>query len=242
MMPERPDTVTFLTGKASDRIRPGGIGLPGEGEKFLTDGSVQRWAGNTFLCHVPDGAAKDAMRAMQEDMKKSAFARFYTFLPASSFHMTVFQGISPSGEGFEELPEGADALWDRDAVTALMLSQVRGVKLPQAQRVRMVRFYAGVGLTLTGADDAAEVSLRASRARLRDATGITHAPNFDTYVFHITFAYLLDWVTEKTAQEIAAFCQELTDQYVLALEDVELGPVEFCNFDTMHHFEPVLRL
>lgn len=238
----RPDTVTFLTGNASGRVRPGGIGPVEGGEKFLEDGTVQHWAGNTFLCHVPEGAQKDAMRAMQDEMKDSDFGRFYTFLPPSSFHMTVFQGVSPRHGKFEELPKGADGLTDRDAVTAHMAGQVRGLKLPQRQRVRMASFYAGLGLTMQGADESAEISLRATRTRLKEATGISHAADFETYVFHVTFAYLLEWLSDETALEVAEFCSDLTDRFKNDFGTLELGPIEFCNFDSMHHFEPVIRL
>lgn len=89
------DPIAFATGRLSGQMLPDGISLPARGGKFATDGSVQVWPGNTFVCHVQTGASLDALRALQEEVKLSRFARLFAFLPPSSFHMTVFQGRSP---------------------------------------------------------------------------------------------------------------------------------------------------
>ncbi len=240
--PARPDPIAFLTGKLSGAPRPAGISLPGEGGKFASDGSVLVWPGNTFVCHVlPDCAAHDAIRAMQEQVKMSRFARFFTFLPPSSFHMTVFQGCSPGTTGTALLPSGAEPGMRRDALSALMLDAVRDVTFDPAPRARMTDLYCGKSLTVTGADPGGEAPLRAMRETLRRATGIT-PPDFDTYAFHITLAYLVDWLTESTAQALVEFSADLTGQFAPALSEIPLGPVELCNFETMHHFEPLKAL
>ncbi|MFN4153892.1 MAG: DUF1868 domain-containing protein [Paracoccaceae bacterium] len=232
-IPTRPDPVSYLTGRLSTDPRPEGISLPGEGGKFATDGSVQHWPGNTFIRHVIEGSpAHDALRALQEEVKMSRFARFYTFLPPSSFHMTVFQGMSP---GFA--PRGPR----RDAVSGELLSRVEGIAFPAAAQARIAEVYGARSVSVTGAGDAAEASLRHARAVLRDATGI-NPPDFDGYVFHITLAYLVEWLTEPTARAVTDFSADLTERYHAALSEIPLGPLEFCNFETMHHFEPLKRM
>ncbi len=242
MIPQRPDTVDFLTGRLSHRPRPDGIVLPGMPGKFTTDGHVQVWPGNTFICHVdPASDAHRALREMQEQVKMSPFHRFYTFLPPSSFHMTVFQGMTEATRLNGDLPADLPRDISRDAMTAELLARTRDLALPQTARVRMMDLFAGKSVTMTGADPAEEDALRATRRALRDATGLNER-DFDGYVFHITLAYLVDWVTEPTARAITAFSSDLSDQYRDAVGVVDLGAVELCNFESMHHFEPIRRL
>ncbi len=240
--PTRPDPIAHLTGRLHGGAYPPGISLPGDGGKFATDGSVQTWPGNTFVCHLRhDSDSHAAVRALQEEVKMSRFAQFFTFMPPASFHMTVFQGCSPVTKDAALLPHGATPGLRRDALSARMLDAVAGVALDPAPRARMVDLFCCNSLTITGADPAGEAPLRAMRQTLRDATGIT-SPDFDTYVFHMTLGYLVHWLTEPTARAVVAFSADLTARYAPALQDIPLGPVEFCNFDTMHHFEPLKAL
>ena len=242
MAAHRPDPIAHLTGGLSDRVRPPGIELPNAGGKFTPDGAVQTWPGNTFICHVDRrSAAYEAILELQEEVKKSVFNRFFTFLPPPSFHMTVYQGLAPgmtAGSGWpEDLPEDLS----RDEATALLLDRLQPLTLPTSYRVKVDGLFCGYSLTMVGADETDETALREARAALRDATGIEFS-DFDEYVFHITLAYLVDWLSETTARELVAFGGELESRFKIAIGIIELGPIEFCNFDTMHHFEPVKRL
>lgn len=91
----RPEQIIHLTGRSSPRDRPDGISLPGAGGKFAKNGSVQLWPGNAFVRHVAPGPSLETVRALQEELRMSGFAPFFTFLPMQSFHMMVFQGLSP---------------------------------------------------------------------------------------------------------------------------------------------------
>lgn len=233
--PVRPrDPVSFLTGRLSKGPRPEGISLPGGEGKFTTDGSVQFWPGNTFVCHAAEGPSHDTIRALQEEIRLSRFSRLFAFLPPSSFHMTVFQGMSPLRPEDFNLPH-------RDAATARMLEATEAVAFAEERVVTMTDLFAAHSITVTGADAEGEATLRDARVKLREATGILPA-GFETYVFHITLAYLVDWVTEPTARALADFSEDLRARYTPELAAIRLGAVEFCNFDTMHHFEPVRRM
>lgn len=240
--PARPDPIAFLTGQLKTGPMPDGISLPGEGGKFSTDGTVQPWPGNTFVCHVrADSAAHDTIRAMQEEVKMSRFARFFTFLPPSSFHMTVFQGCTPATQEPALMPHRGAPGMRRDALSGLILDAVRDVTFDPAPRARMIDLYCGKSLTVTGAEPEGEAPLRAMRETLRRATGIEQ-PDFDDYVFHITMAYLIDWLTEPTARALVEFSADMTSRYAPPLAEIALGPVEFCNFESMHHFQPLKAL
>ncbi|MEL6204912.1 MAG: DUF1868 domain-containing protein, partial [Pseudomonadota bacterium] len=217
--PPRPDPVEFFTGRLSKHPMPKGISLPGQGGKFATDGTVEVWPGNTFVCHVdPHSAAHAALRAMQEEVKMSGFAPFFNFLPPASFHMTLFQGRSPDSDAAGIRPRGATPGMSVEASTAVFLSATEGVRLKPDFRISMASFHACYSVTVTGADAAEEAGLREARRVLKDATGFAQ-PDFETYVFHITLAYPAEWVSEPVARGIADLSHDLTERYRPALTD-----------------------
>ncbi len=237
MAPRRPDVIEYLTGRLSGTPRPPGIALLNGGGKFTPDGAVQIWPGNTFICHLDrTSAAFEAIREMQEEVKKSAFNRFFTFLPPPSFHMTVLQGVSPTSGPGTGWPKDAPEVMTRDELSRFLVAKLAGLGLPAKYRIKFDGLFGGYSLTVSGADAEQEAALRQARVALRDATGITF-PDFDDYVHHITLAYLIDWLSEKTAKELAAFSAEIGSQFKEAIGIIDLGRVEFCDFDTMHHFE-----
>lgn len=233
--PQRPDPLAHLTGALSDRPWPSGVALPGRGGKFTPDGAVQAFPGNTFICHITRGTPQwTALCEVMERVKTSPFARFFTFLPTASLHMTIFQGVTQANP----MPEGLAAGASRDAASALLLDRCAGLDLPRSHRVVAQDLFAAHSLTMVGADAAEEASLRRMRVRLRDATGIV-PEDFDSYVFHISLAYLTDWLTETAAREVVDFSAALSAELLPAIGPITLGAVEFCHFETMHHFEPI---
>ncbi len=238
MAPKRPDPIEFLTGRLSDDPFPGGIALPGEGGKFTPDGAVQTWPGNTFICHLDRASrAHRAIRVIQEEVKKSPFARFFAFLPPSSFHMTVLPGLSASMRGTVGWPDSIAEDAPLDLATQQVIARLDGLDLPVSHRIRATDLHCANSLTVTGADPAQEASLRGMRQTLRQVSGIG-APGFGDYVFHVTLGYLLEWVSDGLAREIVEFSTRTFDRLGPEIGEIVLGPCEFCTFETMYRFDP----
>ena len=238
MTPKRPDPIKFLTGRLSDRPVPNSVLPIGPGAKFAPDGRVLPWPGNTFICHIdPDSPQHRALCQMQTALMASNFAGYFTYLPASSFHMTVFQGISNGTDWPAGIPPEATL----DEATDQLIQRLDGITLPRSVTVRAQGLYGGFGLTLSGASPADEAKLRDTRTRLRDATGI-QPDDFDSYIFHITLSYLLRWLDEAQAAEVVALSEALFTEFGAPLGQIKLGAPEFCRFENMHHFAPILHL
>ncbi len=238
MIPERPDPIAFLTGRLSDTPVPNSVLPIGPGAKFAPDGRVLPWPGNTFICHIaPESAQHRALSQIQTGLKASAFARYFSYLPASSFHMTLFQGISNGTDWPAGIPPEATL----DAATDQLIQRLDGITLPRDVTARAHGLYGGFGLTLSGASAADEAKLRDTRRALRDATGI-QPENFDGYIFHITLSYLLRWLTDAQAAEVVTLSDALFAEFGAPLREIRLGTPEFCRFENMHHFQPILHL
>lgn len=238
----RSDPVTFLTGDHSKTDRPSAISEVGGGGKFTASGEVLRFPGFTFLCHVDrDGPAFDALRDLQDALKRSEYAGFFTYLPPESFHMTIFQGITGEPADPDEWPVGVPRNTDHEAVLRILLDRLEGIVVPKSRRVRPKGVFGGFSVLLAGADEAEEASLRETRETLSRATGIRR-PDFETYTFHLTLAYPLQWLEEGVAREVTALSDRLFERFSSAVPEIALGPVEFCRFEDMHRFDPIKAL
>jgi len=113
--------------------------------------------------------------------------------------------------------------------------------LPQAFEITAQDLFAAHSLTVTGATPEQENTLRQVREDLRAATGL-HPASFESYVFHITLAYPLCWMSEALAQEVQDFGNQAFAHVATDLARISLGPVELCQFETMHHFSTIARL
>lgn len=238
----RPDPHDHLTGRVHPGLPlPPGISDPGKGGKFTPEGRLLIWPGNTMICHIdPESDAHAALVEIQQGLKAGPHAASFTFLPAESLHMTVFQGISGPFANRFDWPEGVDKEATRNQVTRVLKDRLDGIGLPQARRIRALEIFAGHSVTVDGIGPD-EQGLRDTRATLREVTGID-PEGYETYTFHISLAYLLHWLTDDAAREVVALSDALFAEHGPRLQDIRLGPIELCSFEHMHHFEPLRHL
>ena len=242
MKPQRPDPVAFLTGRLSNAPRPEAIKPAGSGGKFALDGTVERFPGNTVICHID--RRSEAFRelvALQSALREGPHARHFTFMPPDSFHMTVFGGVTEPLRGTERWPRGIPHDAATQDVTDEFARRLAGTGAPSGHAIKVDDVFAGYSVTVSGATAGQEASLRDLRDRLRDATGL-HDPEHDAYVFHITLAYLVEWVEETAAREIVESSDRLGREFRSRLPTIELGPPEFCSFQSMYRFDPLGHL
>lgn len=238
----RPDPIAYLTGRLSKSARPEAITAPGENGKFTSDGQVLPFPGNTILCHIdPASEAFSALCDMQAALKAGPHARHFVFLPAASFHMTVFQGVSGAVPRLHEWPKAIPLDMPLDEISRTLIGRLERVSVPDRFIIRTLDLFGGYSLTVEGATQAQEVKLMQTRAALRDATGIT-PPDFERYTFHITLAYLLDWLDESAARDVVAFSEQLHAAFAGRVPEIVLGAPEFCQFENMFHFERLALL
>lgn len=237
----RPDPIAYLTGQLNDTPVPPGVSDGPIGRKFLPDGTLQIWPGNTMLCHVDrDSDAHAALVEIKRGLQNGPLAEAFSFLPDESLHMTVFQGVSGPNASQFDWPEDVDPATPRDAVSDILLDRLDGIALPASRRVRALNLFAGHSMTIDGVG-ADEQGLRDTRDKLRAATRLS-SQGFDTYTFHISMAYLLRWLSLDEARAVGDLSEALFAEHGPRLQDIHLGRVEFCTFEHMHHFEPLRYL
>ncbi|ULR31614.1 DUF1868 domain-containing protein [Dickeya fangzhongdai] len=244
----------FANARADDTfstMRPSGSLVPTPrdiGGKFNPDGSVRRFPGNTIISHIPLGSsASDAFTAVRDTLRQQDFSHCLTFTPPSSYHMTVFEGVTESKRRLPFWPADLPTDAPLQACTSHLVRKLAGFDLQATPpfKLRITDFNArqdsGATLRLTPLDDNEERKLRTLRDRLSERLAI-RAPDHDSYGFHVTLAYLVRWMTEEESQaylQAQQACLRYLQQQVPVLE---LSVPEFCVFNDMFAFDTQLKV
>lgn len=212
------------------------------GGKFATDGRVLPYPGNTFICHIDKSSREYTILCeLQEKLKTLPTARYFTFLPHESFHMTVFCGISGNPLDTDGWPDGLERGLSLAEMNRRFLDACAGIDGFPGVTVRADHLKAGYSIHAEPATQESFDELWRMRDRLAEATGLRREDH-DHYQFHISFAYRIRRMPLEIAMAHIEQSTALFEAVYPALQAIRLGPVEFCSFDTMHHFHTEKRL
>lgn len=162
----------------------------------------------------------------------------FAFTHPSSLHMTIFQGIIEYRRRLPYWP--ADMALDTpiDVMTEHYRERLRHFARLEPFRARVAEV-TPLGITLEGDCAADRSCLKAWRDAFAEAFGYRH-PDHDDYEFHITFAYIIDWLDDAV---LSRWQETLAEQLTYLRERtpvIELDPPAFCSFEDMNHFEELI--
>ena len=216
--------------------------------KFTPDGQARPFRGNTIISTVaPDSPLSAMLGSIRQRFAAQRYAHCLTLLPQSSYHMTVFEGVTELGRRAglwpADLPLDAPlALCQRHMEQALAGFTL---DLPLPLRMRATELSAGqhpgAALRLVPFDAHEQARLRDLRDRLADCLRI-RAPDHDQYGFHISLGYLLETMSDAEMQAYAATRRACLADVTAACPVIELGAPQFCTFDDMAAFHRRLVL
>ncbi|WP_181409942.1 DUF1868 domain-containing protein [Martelella alba] len=221
---------------------PPSITAADKGGKFSTDGTVLPYPGNTFICHVDKSAPEfDILCQLQDDIRKLPAADYFSFLPHESLHMTVFCGVSGNPLTTDGWPENVAEDVSLTDITDYFYKAAMTLNGFEGVTVRADHLKAGYSIHAEPADQESFDALWQMRDALRAVTGLARTDH-DSYQFHISFGYRIARMPMPKAEEHIAAVTALFEAAAPKLQAIRLGPVEFCTFENMHHFEPIARL
>jgi hypothetical protein len=206
------------------------------GTRYDKAGAFQPEPGNTIVCHVVDGS--ETQRALIDARNRylgMPEADHLTFTPVSSLHMTLFSGVIVSRRAAGEWPPGVPLDAPIDEATKILVAKLEAMQPSPPFKVA-VQHATPIGLHLDGATQADRTAMRGWRDRLADLWGL-HRPDHQTYPFHMTFAYVLDWLPDEALPRYDAMLAEVADDIRRRAPVLELRPPAFCAFNDMNHFQ-----
>ncbi len=208
------------------------------GKKFHKDGTARKFPGNTIICHVPkDSPQFTFLVEYQKYLKTQSWAKKFSFLPSSSFHMTVFEGICEQvrkpNHWFSSLPLDA-SLQETDT---FLTDKWRKIENPDSFSMQATRILIGsvITLRLKPSNSEENAKLRAFRDLLAKETTIK-MPNHSNYGFHISFAYQIEKLSMLERIKVGKFMIREAPRVKEGFGIMKTNPPELTFFENMTHF------
>jgi hypothetical protein len=232
--------------KSLPTMRPSDSTAPYPSEvdrKFTASGDALPFRGNTMLSHIPLGTtASNALIAVRNTINCRSFSHCLAFTPPSSYHMTVIQGADDAVRKPGFWPADLPLNTPLADCTAHFERKLANFQLDCALpfRMRIVDFSAhrdsGATVRLEPADAAENKKIRGLRDRIADLLEI-RAPGHEQYGFHVTLAYLVNWMNEAQTEEYLSVQPDCLKFLQKTTPVLELGAPEFCTFNDMNAFD-----
>lgn len=208
------------------------------GRRYDRTGTFLPEPGNTVVCHLVEGSpSQQAVLEVRRRMQAQPDAGRLAFTPIDSLHMTLFQGIIEHRRSLPFWPADMPLDTEIDVMTSHYLEKLRDFRGAGRFRVRVIDVVP-TGLTVAGATREDERVMRAWRDAFAGTFGYRH-PDHDDYVFHVTLAYMIDWLSEDRLPAWEAMFEECLALLGREAPILELQAPAFCSFEDMNHFEPL---
>jgi hypothetical protein len=161
------------------------------GKKFLVDGSAKEFPGNTVICHIPKNSNTfQFLLSFHVLLLQQSWAKNYVFLPPSSWHMTVFEGVCDQVRKRNRWTSKFSLNAPLIDIDNLFITEWNSIAKPTNFQLQYhgMWFLDTMGIVLRPINHEMETTMRHFRDQLSTAFGI-RAPRHKSYEFHITIAY-----------------------------------------------------
>ncbi|MBN2047045.1 MAG: DUF1868 domain-containing protein [Anaerolineaceae bacterium] len=208
------------------------------GIKFMADGSARHFAGNTVICFIrPQSETWLMLSHIHRLLCAQDWARQFSLLPPSSYHMTVFEGVCDQVRGTDDWTRALPLEAPLTAVDEFFAGQWQAVPAPDGFRVRFDRIEVNgfITIRLAPADAAAEAEIRSFRDLLSERFQLRQ-PNHDAYGFHISLAYNIVPLDEAALRAAREWTVSELVPMLERLGQIDLLPPGLVFFEDMTHF------
>ena len=213
----------------------------GEG-KFDNDGNPLHWPGCTIICPIQENSlVSNLLAEVQENFKEIAPNRKYTFLPQSSFHMTLFDCCNVSTFKTSYWPDNIQDTQNYLEIANILSDRLKNYQFPNSLAVRLNKFFGGFSTLLTPYSSKDEEILRNCRDDLSNLLGIKFE-NHLRYTFHITLAYILEPLTLEEISRLIGLEKKMNKKFKNEIPLINLSQPEICVFNDMYKFTNINNL
>lgn len=214
------------------------------GQKFTPSGAVLPYPGNTVVCHLSQNSPlRPKLLALYHDIQKQDFSSPFVLLPPSSWHMTVYEGVTDQIRTRDcwpgELPLDAPLPRCHAHIGSKLADFETGLELPFEMKIAgFEQLDDGIALKLEASSPATDSNLRTLRDCLSD-TLLMHHPGHETYSFHLSIAYTLRHLTDYDRARVWQYLEGWRAKLPASLS---LSDPEYCVYDDMFDFRRMFLL
>ncbi len=206
--------------------------------KFNEDGSVRSYPGNTIICFV-DPKRKEHAPIQQSIalVHQYGLAEKYIWLPPSSYHVTVMQGVNDQVRApgyWSKYKELDTPLEEMDQFFQERLRHVPGFDRAELVIDSIQNDNMDLRIVLKPIDEQTDALLRAFRDDVSEQFGV-RLPNHDTYRFHITLAYVWRRFNDEELKQLQPLLTEM-NTYLKAIDKITITNPMLTFYDNMIDF------
>jgi hypothetical protein len=230
-MPLTLEDLTTHYGQSTHGVPPRHLGT-----RYDRSGAFQPEPGNTVVCHIVEGSeTQKALAEARARFRAMPDAASLAFTPLESYHMTLFQGIIEGRRNAPYWPAEVAGDTPIAEMTALFAKRLELFR-PRATFNVEVTAVVPTGLIVDGVTAEDRHAMADWRNGFAEAFGYRH-PDHDSYQFHITMAYVIDWLDDAALPGWKAMLDETYADIRRHAPVIELRAPAFCSFEDMNWFE-----
>ena len=181
---------------------------PNVGQKFNKDRSVRPFAGNTIICFVdPEQHSTIYNEAVwaQTQLLRMSCAHKFAFLPPSSFHMTVIEGLNDQGREPERWTSQLPLNASLNEMDRFLIDKCDQITFPEGFEIGFDKMKFPATIAVQPANETSHTAIWQFRNQIADLTGIRRS-DFEEYKFHITLGYnLIELEPDEVAEQSEVF-------------------------------------
>ncbi len=201
--------------------------------KFDKEGNVLPYYGNTIISFMNQKTNEIYQTAVkvQKQLMESGFKDCLSFLPPSSFHMTVLPLCRVIDKGTQEWPNFIPEIISFKQVDLILMEKVEKIKFPEGI-VMILDSCDETKLVAKPFNEQSEKLLKQYRDEISEITGIRHGEH-GIYRFHISYSYKIKPFNEQQQKEKDELCAGITEELQRIAHPFPVSAAQFVIFNDM---------
>ena len=205
--------------------------------KFDHKGKPLAFPGCSIISKIPlKSDLFHEIKLLQLKYKDLSPEKSYTYLPETSFHITLFDCCNVNTINTQYWPQNIVADNNYTKTAYELSKRIQNYIFPDKFDLKVNNFFGGFSIILEGNTKKDEKIIRDCRNKLSDLLGIRFE-NHDTYTFHITFAYILRNLKDDEIEKLVRINSRLLEKFVGKFPIIRIQKPVLCTFENMYEFK-----
>jgi hypothetical protein len=214
-----------------------GYPVPGAEHKFDHNGKPLPFPGCSIISKIPlKSDLFYEIKLLQLKYKDLSPEKAYTYLPATSFHMTLFDCCNVNTVNTPYWPKKIVEDNNYTKIAYVLSKRIQKYIFPDKFDLKLKKLFGGYSIILEGNTNKDEKIIRGCRNKLSDLLGIRFE-NHDTYTFHITLAYILRKLKGDEIEKLIKTNSRLREMFVKNFPIIRIEKPVLCTFENMYEFK-----
>ena len=205
--------------------------------KFDNSGKPLPFPGCSIICKIPiKSDLFYEIKLLQSKYKEFNPDQAYTYLPHTSFHMTLFDCCNINTLNTQYWPDNITKDNNYKIISNLLSKRIKDLKFPEKFNLKLKKLFGGYSMILEGNTKKDEKIIRDYRNKLSTLLGIRFE-NHETYSFHITLAYILRKLKDDEIKKLIKINGRLLEEFVTKKPIIQIKKPELCTFENMYEYK-----